>query len=111
MFVKRAKLSEVKKQEEELLEAQSIPLRNYLMKHVMPTLTLGLIECCQQRPEDPVDFLVSIFHEIVITIRSKFLLTSYDTVSLLLVIPAWLQTFLELTNESILCISIPVSNW
>jgi len=59
----RAKLNEVKKQEEELLETQSIPLRNYLMKHVMPTLTMGLIECCKQRPDDPVDFLAEFLFE------------------------------------------------
>uniref|UniRef100_A0A8C8RV97 Adenylate kinase 7 n=1 Tax=Pelusios castaneus TaxID=367368 RepID=A0A8C8RV97_9SAUR len=51
-------LEEVKKQEQELLEAQSIPLRNYLMKNVMPTLMQGLNECCKIRPDDPVDFLV-----------------------------------------------------
>ncbi|XP_010213189.1 PREDICTED: adenylate kinase 7 [Tinamus guttatus] len=51
------RLAEVKRQEEELLEAQSIPLRNYLMKHVMPTLMQGLNECCKIRPDDPVDFL------------------------------------------------------
>ncbi|XP_050566884.1 adenylate kinase 7 isoform X3 [Cygnus atratus] len=51
-------LEEVKRQEQELLEAQSIPLRNYLMKHVMPTLIQGLNECCKIRPDDPVDFLV-----------------------------------------------------
>ncbi|XP_006275901.3 adenylate kinase 7 [Alligator mississippiensis] len=50
-------LEEVKRQERELLEAQSIPLRNYLMKHVMPTLMQGLNECCKIRPDDPVDFL------------------------------------------------------
>ncbi|NXO59463.1 KAD7 kinase, partial [Aramus guarauna] len=50
-------LEEVKRQEEELLEAQSIPLRNYLMKNVMPTLMRGINECCRIRPEDPVDFL------------------------------------------------------
>ncbi|XP_054131391.1 adenylate kinase 7 isoform X2 [Melozone crissalis] len=48
---------EVKKQEQELLEAQSIPLRNYLMKHVMPTLMQGINECCRIRPDDPVNFL------------------------------------------------------
>jgi len=48
----------VKQQEQEMLDVQSIPLRNYLMKNVMPTLTQGLIECCKVRPEDPVDFLV-----------------------------------------------------
>ncbi|NWU32963.1 KAD7 kinase, partial [Hylia prasina] len=48
---------EVKKQEQELLEAQSVPLRNYLMKNVMPTLMQGINECCRIRPDDPVDFL------------------------------------------------------
>ncbi|NXW55858.1 KAD7 kinase, partial [Eurystomus gularis] len=51
-------LEEVKRQEQELLEAQSIPLRNYLMKNVMPTLMQGINECCRIRPDDPVDFLV-----------------------------------------------------
>ncbi|XP_044231976.1 adenylate kinase 7 [Thunnus albacares] len=50
-------LEEARQQEEELLEAQSVPMRNYLMEHVMPTLTQGLIECCTARPQDPVDFL------------------------------------------------------
>ncbi|KAJ8409139.1 hypothetical protein AAFF_G00241600 [Aldrovandia affinis] len=48
---------EVKRQEHEMLEARSIPLRNYLMKNVMPTLTKSLIECCKVKPDDPVDFL------------------------------------------------------
>ncbi|MEE6494462.1 hypothetical protein FKM82_017144 [Ascaphus truei] len=51
------RLEEVKRQEQELLEAQSIPLRNYLMKNVMPTLMQGLTECCKVRPDDPVDYL------------------------------------------------------
>ncbi|NXF70598.1 KAD7 kinase, partial [Sclerurus mexicanus] len=50
-------LEEVKRQEQELLEAQSIPLRNYLMKNVMPTLMQGINECCRIRPDDPVNFL------------------------------------------------------
>lgn len=52
-----ARLEEVKREEYELLETQSIPLRNYLMKHVMPTLTEGLMECCKVRPEDGIDYL------------------------------------------------------
>ncbi|XP_049625880.1 adenylate kinase 7-like [Suncus etruscus] len=51
------RLEEVKREERKLLEAQSLPLQNYLMTHVMPTLMQGLIECCKVRPEDPVDFL------------------------------------------------------
>ncbi|KAM7323633.1 hypothetical protein ACRRTK_017739 [Alexandromys fortis] len=41
------RLEEVKREERELLEAQSIPLRNYLMTYVMPTLMQGLNECCK----------------------------------------------------------------
>ena len=48
----------MKREEYELLENQSIPLRNYLMKHVMPTLTKGLIDSCKVRPDDPIDYLV-----------------------------------------------------
>nr|XP_003463054.1 adenylate kinase 7 [Cavia porcellus] len=51
------RLEEVKREERELLEAQSTPLRNYLITHVMPTLLQGLNECCKIRPDDPVDFL------------------------------------------------------
>ncbi|KAM6171100.1 adenylate kinase 7 isoform 4-T4 [Erethizon dorsatum] len=50
-------LEEVKREERELLEARSTPLRNYLITHVMPTLVQGLNECCKVRPDDPVDFL------------------------------------------------------
>jgi adenylate kinase len=37
------KLEQVKHEQHEILDAQSLPLRNYLMKHVMPTLTKALI--------------------------------------------------------------------
>ncbi|XP_026186698.1 adenylate kinase 7 isoform X2 [Mastacembelus armatus] len=50
-------LEMVRQQEEELLGAQSASLKNYLMEHVMPALTQGLIECCTVQPQDPVDFL------------------------------------------------------
>ncbi|KAF0305957.1 Adenylate kinase 7 [Amphibalanus amphitrite] len=51
------RLTEVKRQELEALEARSLPLRSYLMKHVIPTLTQGLLECAKVKPEDPVDYL------------------------------------------------------
>ncbi|XP_016887307.1 adenylate kinase 7-like [Cynoglossus semilaevis] len=53
----RKGLEQVRQQEQDLLEAQSAPMKNYLMEHVMPTLTKGLIECCMEQPLDPVDFL------------------------------------------------------
>jgi len=57
--VQSRRLEEVRREEQELLEAQSVPLRNYLMKHIMPTLTRGLRDCVSVRPDDPIDFLVS----------------------------------------------------
>uniref|UniRef100_A0A8B9LGF6 Adenylate kinase 7a n=1 Tax=Astyanax mexicanus TaxID=7994 RepID=A0A8B9LGF6_ASTMX len=54
---KKARISEVKQQECELLDARSLPLRHYLMKHVIPTVTEGLVECCKAKPDDPLDFL------------------------------------------------------
>ncbi|XP_047429129.1 adenylate kinase 7-like [Mugil cephalus] len=50
-------LSEVRRQEHELVEAHSLPLRSYLMKYVMPSLTEAMVECCRIKPDDPVDFL------------------------------------------------------
>jgi adenylate kinase len=72
------KLDQVKHEQHKILDTQSLPLRNYLMVHVMPTLTKALIgilinkiykyflrsflfiECCQVQPDDPVDFVVSL---------------------------------------------------
>lgn len=39
------------------LEAEAQPLRQYLMAHVVPTLTAGLTEVCKEQPEDPIEFL------------------------------------------------------
>ncbi|XP_014676631.1 PREDICTED: adenylate kinase 7-like [Priapulus caudatus] len=52
-----ARLQRVRQQESELLATRSVPMRNYLMRHVMPTLTQGLLECSKVRPDDPVDYL------------------------------------------------------
>ena len=60
IFIQNTRLQEIRTQEQQVLEVQSFPLRNYLMKHVMPTLTSGLIEVCKARPDDPVDYLVYI---------------------------------------------------
>ena len=48
----------MKEQERELMEARSLPLRNYLMKYVMPSLSQAMLDCCAQKPEDPIDYLV-----------------------------------------------------
>ncbi|XP_065833118.1 adenylate kinase 7-like isoform X2 [Oscarella lobularis] len=59
----QGRFEEVKAEEREMLETQSYPLRNYLLKNVMPTLTQGLIEVCKVRPDDPVDFLAEYLFE------------------------------------------------
>lgn len=66
-LIKNDKLEQISREELEYVEAKSLPLRNYLMTHVMPTLTKGLIQCGKIKPEDPIDFLVS----------SKFIKFSY----------------------------------
>merc|ERR1711959_149977 len=44
------------------LEIQSLPHRQYLMKHVVPVLSEGLIEVCKVQPENPVDYLAEFIH-------------------------------------------------
>jgi adenylate kinase len=52
-----ASLKLVKEQAAEAMEASASPLRTFLVRHVMPTLTEGLVEVSKTRPDDPVDFL------------------------------------------------------
>lgn len=50
-------LLEMKKADYEELEKRKAPLREYLMKNVIPLVSKGLIEVCASRPDEPVDFL------------------------------------------------------
>ncbi|XP_048262402.1 uncharacterized protein LOC125385229 [Bombus terrestris] len=50
-------MEKLKEEQEERLCLAGLPLRHYLMKYVFPTLTQGLIEVANLRPDDPVDFL------------------------------------------------------
>jgi len=51
------RIEKIKKDEQHLLEENSKQLRQYLTAFVVPTLTQGLIEVCQEQPADPVDYL------------------------------------------------------
>lgn len=51
------RLEAIKRQEKEMLNIRSIPLRQYLTDNVLPVLTEGLIEVCRMKPADPVDYL------------------------------------------------------
>merc|ERR1712190_1162 len=47
----------VAEHEEEQRRLEQLPLREYLMKYMVPTLTEGLIEVCKVLPDNPVDYL------------------------------------------------------
>ena len=70
----KKQLGLVQAEEKEMLEAKTLPLRNYLMCHVMPTVTQGLIEVCKTKPEDPVDYLVGIYmyHDSLLAVCINF---------------------------------------
>lgn len=48
---------EIKRADYEELEKRKEPLREYLMKNILPLLSKGLLEVCALRPEEPVDYL------------------------------------------------------
>lgn len=52
-----AQTKEISLQRQQFLHCQSMPLRNYLIKFVMPLLTKGLVNISKMTPDDPIDFL------------------------------------------------------
>ena len=54
---KEVKGRQLKAKMEEMLEAGSKPLREYLDKNVMPLLNRGIDATLKAEPDDPIDFL------------------------------------------------------
>ena len=52
-----AAFERIKEQEARQLEVKSQPIKDYLMKYVVPTLSEGLLEVCKLEPEDPIQYL------------------------------------------------------
>lgn len=52
-----ARIEDMKEAERRMLEERKEPLKAYLMQSVIPILTKGLIDVCNRRPDDPVDYL------------------------------------------------------
>lgn len=46
-------------QEQEILNRKSQALKQYITDNILPVLTSGLIEICNEKPENPLDYLVS----------------------------------------------------
>ena len=55
----RNKLKELKEKEKILLEKKSEVLRRYLNQKVMPLLAKGILNICENIPEDPVEALAN----------------------------------------------------
>merc|ERR1719263_611971 len=55
----KVRLDIIAKHEEAQRQLQGMPLRAYLMEHMVPSLTEGLIELCKVLPDDPVDYLAT----------------------------------------------------
>lgn len=51
------RVEQIRKDELVKLEKHSEPLRQYLMHFIVPALTSGLVEVCQEMPNDPVGYL------------------------------------------------------
>lgn len=50
-------LDEVRQQEQEILNQKSQALKQYITDNLLPALTSGLIDICNSKPEDPLDYL------------------------------------------------------
>jgi adenylate kinase len=47
----------IKDGESALLDSEAMPLRQYLLRSVVPTLSDGLSKVCKEQPEDPIEYL------------------------------------------------------
>lgn len=56
----------VLEQDRKLVEACSLPLRQYLVTHVVPAVVDGLLDVCKTQPQDPVDHLAEYLFKIAV---------------------------------------------
>jgi len=65
------KLNEIKERETNLLEKKSEVLRRYLSENVMPLLAKGVLNVCQNMPDDPVEALANFLLENSLDIKEN----------------------------------------
>ena len=65
------KLKEIKERETNLLEKKSEVLRRYLSENVMPLLAKGVLNVCQNMPDDPVEALANFLLENSLDIKEN----------------------------------------
>jgi len=61
--MQETRMALVEKHKEEQQTLRELPLRDYLMRYMVPTLTEGLIEVCKVVPDNPVDYLANYLEE------------------------------------------------
>jgi hypothetical protein len=52
------RINQIKIDKEEVIAADQLPTRKFLLLNIMPILTKGLLEVCKINPIDPIDHLV-----------------------------------------------------
>jgi hypothetical protein len=52
-------LDEIKQAEQDILNTKSQALKQYITDNLLPALTSGLIEICNGKPEDPLEYLAN----------------------------------------------------
>mmetsp|Transcript_88089 Transcript_88089/g.254231 ORF Transcript_88089/g.254231 Transcript_88089/m.254231 type:complete len:677 (-) Transcript_88089:126-2156(-) len=57
------RLQIIQQHELEQQKLRELPLREYLMQYMIPSLTEGLIEVCKVLPENPADYLANVLEE------------------------------------------------
>lgn len=67
----KIRLNIIAKHEADQKQLQGMPLRAYLMEHMVPSLTEGLIELCKVLPEDPVDYLANYLENHAASVNSS----------------------------------------
>lgn len=53
------RIKDIVRQEQEILNRESQALKQYITDNILPVLTSGLIEICEKKPGQPLDYLVS----------------------------------------------------
>jgi len=56
------RINKIKIDKEEVIAAEQLPTRKFLLLNIMPILTKGLLEVCKINPIDPIDHLVKFFN-------------------------------------------------
>ena len=53
------RINQIKIDREDVISAEQLPTRKFLLLNIMPILTKGLLEVCKINPIDPIDHLVN----------------------------------------------------